>query len=304
MGPTNNALVNLFKADQSLREIQTRLDSVTKNVRAQERKVADLLQRQTAGHDTIMKTQAKAAELDLEVKSRDARIEALRTQQQVAQTSREYQAFLSEINTHKVDRGQFEEQQLKLMEQVEKMQADHAHLSTQLETERTRLTTMQGEIGTRVKDLGGQVEALQPARDAAAATVPQKARDLFERLADRFEGEAMAPIEKPHPKREEYICSSCNLELMVDVYNRLRTRDEPVMCPSNKHMLYIPEEMTNDNSVNKPKAKKPAAPRKKAAPKKAKDIGAPVPLQTLAGSVVGSVDQDDEDAVVADAKAH
>lgn len=42
MGPTNVALVKLFRADQVLREAQSRLDVAMKNVRLQERKVNDL----------------------------------------------------------------------------------------------------------------------------------------------------------------------------------------------------------------------------------------------------------------------
>ena len=49
MGPTNLALVNLFNADQQLREAQARLDAASKNVRIQERRVHDLTERQKAG---------------------------------------------------------------------------------------------------------------------------------------------------------------------------------------------------------------------------------------------------------------
>ena len=38
MGPTNVALVKLFRADADLREAQTRLDEAGKNVRLQERR--------------------------------------------------------------------------------------------------------------------------------------------------------------------------------------------------------------------------------------------------------------------------
>ena len=46
MGPTNIALVKLFRADQAIREAQERLDAASKNVRVQERRVNDLLAKQ------------------------------------------------------------------------------------------------------------------------------------------------------------------------------------------------------------------------------------------------------------------
>lgn len=284
MGPTNKALVTLFIADKDLREAQARLDAVTKNVRLQERKVADLTAREAASKAELAKLQARAGELDLEIKSRDAKIESLRNQQQQAQTNREYQAFLIQINTHKVDKGKLEEEALALLERVEKLNAETQTLLAQRDAESAKLETMKGEIDSRVTELQKEVDALRPAREAASAAVPPKALGIFERLAERYEGEAMEAIDKPHPKREEYIATVCNIDLTVDVYNRLHSRDELIFCPSCGRILYIPEELTPQKAVHKPKERKPRA--------KKQDLSAPIALQTLASSVVSSVDQD------------
>src|SRR6185437_13262223 len=98
MGPTNVALVKLFEADQALREAQSRLDSAARNVRVQERKVADLSEKLKLAQTKLREQQSQAAQLDLDLKSRDAHIERLRTQQQTAKNNKEYQAFLVEIN--------------------------------------------------------------------------------------------------------------------------------------------------------------------------------------------------------------
>src|SRR4051795_10633197 len=103
MGPTNIALVKLFQVDQKLREAQGRRDATTKNVRIQERRVKDLNDRIHAATSNLKEQQARAANMDLDLKTRDAHIEKLRTQQQQAKNNKEYQAFLIEINTGKVD---------------------------------------------------------------------------------------------------------------------------------------------------------------------------------------------------------
>src|ERR1039458_662906 len=105
MGPTNISLVKLFHADQALREAQERLEAATKNVRIQERKVNDLTEKLKLAQARNKELQAKSANLDLDLRSRDAHIEKLRTQQQVAKNNKEYQAFLIEINTHKLEIG-------------------------------------------------------------------------------------------------------------------------------------------------------------------------------------------------------
>ena len=142
MGPTNVALVKLFRADNALREAQNRLDEAGKNVRLQERRVHDLEQKLKDAQARHKQQQSKAGQLDLDMRSRDAHIEKLRTQQQSAKNNKEYQAFLVEINTAKVDRGKVEDEAMKLMAENEKGTQEVAALNTALEGERAKLTTV------------------------------------------------------------------------------------------------------------------------------------------------------------------
>ena len=306
MGPTNVALFRLFQADSKLIEAQIRLDSATKNVRLQKNKVADLAARQAAAKAEHTKLQARAGELNLEITSRDEKINHLREQQNTSQTNREYQAHLLQINTLKVDKAKFEEEALSVMEEAEKQSAEAKNLGEQATAERAKLETMSGQIDERVKKLQAEIDAVKPDRDAAAAEVPQKAMQIYDRMAERYEGEAMEAIDKPHVKREEYIAMTCNIDLTVDVYNRLHSRDELTFCPQCGRILYIPDELTIDKAVHKPKEKKARVTKPRVAKVKKKDIGAPVALQTLATSVVTSVDEDEEqtaEAVAVDSGA-
>ncbi len=262
MGPTNVALVRLFQADQVLREAQGRLDAAQKNVRIQERRVADLTEKVTASTAFLRDQQATAARLDLDIKSRDALIDRLREQQKTATNSKVYQTFLVEINTAKVDRGKIEDETIAAMEIVEKSQAELATTSALLETERTRLAEMRAQVGDTVAKLSAEVSELQPARDAAAAALPVSARNAFERLAEHHEGESMSAIAKPDRRREEYLCTTCNMELVTDVYNKLHSRDELVFCPSCRRILYIPADLPPELAVRKPRESK----RKESAP--------------------------------------
>src|SRR5512138_2994683 len=102
MSPTNVALVKLFQADQALRAAQNRLDGASHSVRVQERRIAELNERLRLAQAQLRENQARAAELDLDVKTREAHIDKLRQQQQNAKNHKEYQAFLTEISTEKI----------------------------------------------------------------------------------------------------------------------------------------------------------------------------------------------------------
>lgn len=251
MGPTNVALVNYQQADQRVREAQARLDAATKDVRIQERKVHDLDEKHKLASARLMESQSRQGQLDLDLKTRDAHIEKLRTQQQNAKNNKEYQAFLVEINTEKVDRAKVEEELLKVMEQVEKGQTETKDLSALVEAERGKLESMRTQITDKIAALQAEIDALKPERDAAAAAVPSKAREVYDRLADRFDGEAMAPITKPDRRREEYVCGACHMELVIDVYNKLHSRDDIVVCPSCRRILFIPNDLPPEVAIKK-----------------------------------------------------
>ena len=118
---------------------------------------------------------------------------------------------------------------------------------------------MKEAMSGRIAELESDIESLRPARNEAAAAVPQKQRDMFDRMADRFEGEAMAAISKPDRRREEYACTACNMDLVVNIYNKLHSRDELVFCPSCMRILYIPEDLTPEEAIG---VKKVVTPRK------------------------------------------
>ncbi len=259
MGPTNVALVKLFPADQQLREAQQRLDAATKNVRVQERRTIDLSARLQQATQALREQQSKSANQELDIKSRDGHIEKLRSQQQNAKNNKEYQAFLIEISTSKLDKGKAEDETMKTMELVEKSQAELKDLTTQLEAEQSKLATMQSDITAKVAELQAEIESLKPAREEAARAVPQKALDAFKRLADHHEGEALSAISKPDRRREEYACTACMMDLVTDVYNKLHTRDELVFCPSCRRILYIPDDLPPELAIKaRPKPKEVA----------------------------------------------
>src|SRR3954471_1647603 len=146
MGPTNLALVKLFRADQELRAAQENYDTAARSVRLLERRVNDLSGKLSALQLALREQQSKAGNMELDLKTRDAHIEKLRTQQQQAKTNKEYQVFLTEINLGKVDRNKVEEELMGAMEVVERTQGEVKTLHAQLDEEQKKLTTIKAQL--------------------------------------------------------------------------------------------------------------------------------------------------------------
>ena len=132
----------------------------------------------------------------------------------------------------------------------EKLQKELKSISEQVEAEKKTYEHTKQQLGGKLSQLQNEVDQLRPLRDEAAAGVAAKARDSFERLADRFEGEALSALGKPDRRREEYICNACNMSLVADIYNRLHSRDELVLCPNCRRLLYIPDELPPELAIN------------------------------------------------------
>ncbi len=278
MGPTNIALVKLFRADQNLRTAQERYDNAARSVRILQHKVTDLSGKLTALQQTLREQQTAAANLDLDLKMREAHIEKLRAQQQQAKTNKEYQVFLTEINTEKVDRNKIEDDAIRSLEVVERTQGEVKTLHGQLDEEQKKLTEIKAQLGGKLSELQTEIDQLKPAREDAYNAVPPRARKEFERLAERFEGEAMSALEKPDRRHEEYVCGACL-----------------VTCPSCGRMLYIPEELPPEVAVNKAKEIKEPRPKKeKLPPKGGPSVGAAINRQSSAEDVVNSVNVEED----------
>src|SRR3954471_15309842 len=149
MGPTNVALVKLYQADQQLRAAQARLEGASKDVRVQERRANDLAEKHRLANSKLMETRSKTSQMELDLKTRDAHIEKLRTQQQNAKNNKEYQAFLIEINTEKLDKSKVEDELIRQMEAVEKGQAELKELTALQESESAKLKSMRDQITDR-----------------------------------------------------------------------------------------------------------------------------------------------------------
>ena len=262
MGPTNKALLDLFRADTALREAQAKLDSATRGVRVQ-RKRAELAEKAHAEtHGRLKHARAQQMELDSDLRGRDARIEHLRKQQMEASNHKQFQTFLVEINTQKTDRAKVEEQAVAKLAEVEQLQKQDVEQQSLAAAEHQRADKLQKEIDATTTELRQEIQRLEPLRAGSASAVPAPALAMFDKLANNYDGEAMAGVGHIEGRTESYYCTACNMELVVDVYNRLMTRDEVLTCPGCGRILYVPEELTPDKAVRQKKA--PKAPRKRA----------------------------------------
>jgi predicted nucleic acid-binding Zn-ribbon protein len=254
VGPTYQAVMKFILADVAFRGAQAKLAAATRSLRQQQHKVDTLSGELATASKLLLELSARAAELESDVKSREEHIQKLRDRQMNLSNAREYQAILVDISTQKVDKAQIEEQAIAAIDASEKQKAVVADLTARLEVDRKKLAEISSQIDQQVRKLESEVATAKAPRDAAAEVISPSIVANYVRMADRYEGEGAAAIERPSGRDEEYLCTGCNTYLVADVYNRIRTlRDDVVYCKSCGRILYIPEELTADKAINKKK---------------------------------------------------
>lgn len=270
MGPTTVALLRYFRADQAFRESSRKLEAATRDVRSQEARVAQLKAEYDATHHKANVAESKQKELELELKAREERIEMLRERQSTATDDKAYRALIVDINNLKTDKGKLEEQGLAAIEQLDGLRKTMGDLKSRGDNEAAKLATMKGSVDDKVKALSAEVEAERAPRDAAAAELSPAVLQAFHRAGERYDGEALAAIERPDARDVEYLCTGCNTYLVANIYNRLMSsKDEIVHCPSCGRILFVPDELTPELALasKKPTTTKVAKPKKVKEPK-------------------------------------
>ena len=239
----NDALRDLYLVDQQVRGLESRLDGARRHVRAQEIKIEQLTQQKDELSNQLKHTQAQSANLDNDIAAADQRINTLRDQMNTVKTNKEYSAMLVEVNTLKADKEKVEEQALELMSQIEVFQSEVEHLDKALEEQNRIKDLADKDLAERTDEVGERLAELKTERADKASHVPNDSLEIFDRMADTFDGEAMAPVVEEDRRRLEYICGGCYMSLPVEMVNKLISHDEMVRCTSCNRILYIEKEL-------------------------------------------------------------
>lgn len=243
MGAILDALHRLQQLELELLTLKNKINAKHRAVRAGTARVKQIDQDIAAKRDQLKHEQAAADRAELDRKSRDVEIARLREALNKAKTNKEYAALLTQINTDKADNSKLEERVLQLYGSVDQIKKSLQELEETRAQETERLKGAQAAAAEFEGSLKDQVATLESQRKQAMVGIPAPSLQLFARVLERHDGEAMAALTQVSPKREDFICGGCNMGVPLDRVNSLQTRDEIEMCPSCGRILYLDQTM-------------------------------------------------------------
>ena len=175
----------------------------------------------------------------MDMRAHDASIAKLRQTLNQVKTNKEYSAILTQLNTEKADNGKLEDQVMTLLAEIDAKSKAIEQIRETRVKEVERLDAFEAEVIAVKEKSAARLDELTALRDKAAEDVPAGALELFNRVAHRNEGEALAMVVRTHPKRAEYVCEGCNMAITIEQVNAITSRDEAIVCNICGHILYM-----------------------------------------------------------------
>ena len=234
-------LLAVHKVDTKLRSLQERLRAADRFLSEQERQLADLTAQKAALESQQRQIKATVGNIETETAQVDLRIEKLRNEMNESRTNKEYKVFLTEINTLRAQKGKFEEEGVGLLDQSEQIAVRLGEIAVMLSERGAVRDVAKNERKTREAEISDQVAELERERDELRADLPQDVIELYGRLIDTLEDEAMAPIEIQDRKRHEFTCGACMMSLPVETMSTLMASGAITRCVSCGCVLYLEE---------------------------------------------------------------
>ena len=240
-------LLSVFRVDQQIQGLQTRLEGAERFLGEQTKQLA-LLGTERDSIDTQLR-QLRASEANAEGESQRiaTHIDELREKMNNATSNKEYKALLSEVNNLKEIRSTHDEQAIEFLEQIDKLNAKLSEIKAN-EDEREKVRGVAEEQRQQRSDeIAEKLAELKAQRETLVTDVPKDALAIYEELLEMRGEDAMAPLEIEDRKRHEYVCGSSMMSVPVEVAASLM-QGKLTLSPNDGCILYLTAEAEEELS--------------------------------------------------------
>lgn len=239
MGPVLNGLLKLQSVENSLRAAKGKLTRCRRNVVIQENLIRSLQNALEAKKEEVQLTKVQFDRLELELKTKDEIITRLRASLNIAKTNKEYSAVLTQLNTSKADNSKIENQSLELLKDIEADEAECEDIQKQIDEQKETLEQTRKESEILANKYQSEIDKIQEEWDQAAQIIPNDSLETFKRVAETYDGQAVALIEQQGNKKGAYSCGGCFMGITAESVNMLMTKDTLIRCPNCTRILVL-----------------------------------------------------------------
>lgn len=237
-------LLKVFLVDKQLRGLESRLKASEKYLAEQSGQLGQIDTRRGGLEGQVRQMTATVADRQGEVARLEEKLKVVRGRMETAQTNKEYQAFLTELNTFTLERDKNQTEADELGKKLAELQAQLEGVQGERDDRAKLVKIADDERTTRASEIKDRLEQLKAERATLVTEVPKEALKTFELLIRARGDDAMAQIEIQDRKRHEYNCSACMMSIPVETISSVLGSGRLTLCVSCGCILYITDEDT------------------------------------------------------------
>jgi uncharacterized protein len=242
MHPAIPHLIDLQEVDHRIAALRAQLEGFPKRIREAEQKLTGARTALTAAKEAHLNSQKDRKRFELDVEQWRDRARKYRDQSAAVKTNEAYKALQHEIANAETEMSKAEDRQLEVMMAGEDFERRVKAAESALRQAEQSIAAERKEIEAQRAENNKELDAALAARERSLAPLSEDLRDLYDRIAKRHHGTALA-------EAREGQCRGCGMRVLPHILQELRreSNEELYRCESCGLILYSLEPITTSN---------------------------------------------------------
>lgn len=190
--------------------------------------------RRDAARLTLQKARIAADEKQLQLQSREAHIEGLRTKLNTAASNKEYSLLRDQIAADEQANSVQSDEILDALERIDTLDRELKEAEAEFHRQQREHADRIQEIEARMQTLRGELQRVETELAARESEIPAVAKTEYMRVVAVKGEDALAPIDGDS-------CGGCYQTLTTQVMSQLQL-SQLIHCPNCNAFLYLPED--------------------------------------------------------------
>ena len=243
MHPAIPHLIELQQVDHNIGALRAEIESYPKRIQEANSKLSGARAAVAAAKEAHTNALKERKKFELDVDQWKDRARKYRDQSGAVKTNEAYKALLHEIANAEAEVAKAEDRQLDVMMSGEEFERRVRHAEADLKEAETSVAADRKEIHARYDEKQKLLKVALAERERIAVPVPKDLLELYERIAKRHNGTAMAQV------RDDQ-CRGCGMRVLPHIIQELRqeTNEEIYRCEMCGLILYTLDPIPVANS--------------------------------------------------------
>jgi uncharacterized protein len=229
-------LMDLQRLDQLIAAFRSDLDSLPKKMREADAKLTGARTAAASAKESLAQAQSQRRKLELDVEQWKDRSKKYRAQSSSVKTNEAYKALQHEIANADAEAAKSEDLVLDQMMGIEEAERRVKRVEAELKEAEQVIALEKKQIEVQYTDEKKKLEAANAERLQVSAKVPEDLVELYNRIAKKHPGSALAEVRNDQ-------CKGCGMRVLPHTIQVLATdtNEEVFRCETCGRILYTLE---------------------------------------------------------------